>query len=774
MKTLVAALGLACLFSFAFGQETVEKIEILGNERVTREAMLYYLSAREGGVYDEAALRRDFRVLWSTGFFSNITIDSERGERGRIVKITVAENPVVKDITYKTGKRLKESDIVNKLKEKDDFILPYSYLSPSKIQRVKGTIATLLAEKGLSDGDIDAEIAKRGRNEVGITFRIREGTFAKVGEVVFEGSPGLHRDVLAEAMKNNKKHDFLTWVAGKDTFKENKLNDDLAALKRKLQESGYMEAIVGEPRIGDTTRRSIFLKKQRMKSIAIPVHAGERYTVGGVAVEGNKLLAARSLRSMIKFKAGNWYSSKVREKAVEKIVELYRNYGYIYAQVMPVESLDPVRKRVGVVFNISEGEAAYLHRLEFKGNVFTKDKVMRRELLIREGDRFSLALFKDSLLRLKQIGIVDVDKEPDVKPDAEDPTQVDVSLSVKELQRNNLQFSAGYSGYEGTFIAGSYSTVNLLGTGESLELMAQYGKRVKNYSIGFTEPYAFELPVSLGFTIYNRYVYYPYLYTQQSLGANFSVGFRVKGFWRSNVTYGYENIDVGPTSSEDDATAGAYYNPYYYGGSYGYGKYHVGSLSTALYRNTVDSPLTPTSGSLYLVGCKVAGGPLGGEIGYIKPQFEWAFYHRVVGRGVIGLHLNYEFIKPSGTSGVPFWERFYLGGERSIRGYEIYTIGPLTSDGINKGGEKSLVMNAEYIIPVGGPLYTIFFFDAGNAFSRHERVRLDNLYTSAGLELRVFVPALRVPFRLIFAYNNRLVRTETSHFAFRFAIGTTF
>jgi outer membrane protein insertion porin family len=774
MKRLAAACLLAGLASAAFGQETIEKIEILGNMRVTREAVMYYLSAREGGFFDEGALRKDFRVLWSTGFFSNIRIESEPGDRGRIVKITVAENPVIKDITFQTGKRLKEDDIVNKLKEQDRHILPYSYYNPAKVQRVRTTIAALLAEKGLASGEITAELAKRGPNEVSLTFQIKEGDRARVGEVIFEGSPGLHRDALAGAMKDNKKHDLLTWVAGKDAFKDNKLDHDLDAIKTKLQASGYMEATVGAPRISDKVRRNIFFKKLSMKSITIPVRAGERYTVGDVTVEGNKLLAARKLRSVIKLKEGEWYSSKVREKAVEDVVEIYRNFGHIYVQVMPVESLDPVHKRVGVVFNVSEGEAAYLHRLEFKGNVFTKDKVLRREMMVREGDRFSLAMFKDSVLRLKQLGLVDVDKDPDIKPGAEDPTQVDVWIGVKELQRNNLQFSAGYSGYEGTFVAGSYSTVNLLGTGESLELMAQYGKRVKNYSIGFTEPYAFDLPVSLGFTVFNRYIYYPYLFTQQSRGANISSGFRVKGFWRSNVTYGYEFIDVGPTDSDDDETTGAYYNPYYYGGAYGYGKYHVGSVSTAIYRSTVDSPLTPTSGTLYLVGLKVAGGPLGGEVAYIKPQFAWTFYHGLIGRSVLGLHLNYEFIKPIGSSSVPFWERFYLGGERSVRGYEIYSVGPLTSDGINKGGEKSFVFNAEYSIPVAGPLNTIFFFDAGNAFSRHQKVSLGDLYTSAGLEFKLFVPALRVPFRLIFAYNNRLVRAETSHFALRFGIGTTF
>jgi outer membrane protein insertion porin family len=773
MKKLTAAGLLLGLAAAAFAQDTVEKIELVGNLRVTREAVLYYLSAREGGIYDEASLRKDFRVLWSTGFFSNIKIAAEPGTTGRIVRITVEENPVIKAIVFKTGKRLKEDDLVNKLKEKDQFILPYSYYSPAKVQKVRATIGTLLAEKGLTGGDVTAQVERRGPTEVNLAFQIREGDLARVGQVIFAGTLGLHRDALMGAMKDNKKHDLLTWMTGKDTFKENKLEGDLASIRTRLQANGYMEATVGEPQISDIRKSSIFFKTLTMKSITIPIRAGERYRVGEVNVEGNKLLAAPRLRSLVKLDDGGWYSAKAREKAVEKIVEIYRNFGYIYAQIMPVESLDPVHKKVSVVFNVAEGDPAFLHRLDFTGNTFTKDKVMRREILLREGDRFSLAVFKDSLLRLKQVGLVDIDKEPDVKPEVEDPSQVDVKVGVKELQKNNLQFSAGYSGYEGTFIAGSYSTVNLLGAGESLEVMAQYGKRSTNYSFGFTEPYAFDLPISLGFSIYSRRVYFPYLYNQKSTGASLSSGFRLIGFWRSNLTYNYEFIDVGPTSDEEDSAYGSY-NPYYYGGSFGFGKYHVGSVSATVYRSTIDSPLTPSRGSLYLAGVKIAGGPLGGEVQFVKPTFEWTRYQPIVGRSVLGLHASYEFIKPVGSMSVPFWERFYLGGERSIRGYEIYEVGPLSSGGINTGGEKSLVINAEYIIPVAGPLNAIFFFDAGNSFSRHQRVDLGNLYTSTGLELKIFVPALRVPFRLIFAYNNRLVRDETSHFAFRFAIGSTF
>ena len=219
---------------------------------------------------------------------------------------------------------------------------------------------------------------------------------------------------------------------------------------------------------------------------------------------------------------------------------------------------------------------------------------------------------------------------------------------------------------------------------------------------------------------------------------------------------------------------GSGYNPYYYGGGYSYGKYNISSFSPTIYRNTVDSPLTPSRGTLYLASCKFAGGILGGDISMIKPRFEWTLYKPIIKNTSLGFHIEYQFIKAIEDSAIPFWERFYLGGENSIRGYDIYTIGPRNEEGYNMGGEKSLVFNAEYIIPIGGPVYAILFYDMGNAYGPDQKVDFSDMYSSAGLEARIFVPALRVPFRLIFSYNNRIARMGDSNFKFRFAIGTTF
>lgn len=762
LLTIFALLSLPLL-----SQEIVEKIEIIGNERVTRETILYYLSSREGDYFNPDSLKRDFRVLWSTGFFANLRIEEENGTKGKIVKIYVEENPVIKNISYKTGKKVKENDIVNKLKEKDEYVLAGSSYSPFKIQKIKKTIQDLLVEKGLQAAEVDVDTVKKGRSEVEVLFKIEEGPKVRVAAVEFAGKPKLPQSILQEAMKNNRKHGLLSWITGKDVFKQNKLEEDISLIKKKLQEYGYMEATVGEPRFEEVTKRTIFFKKQKMTKIIVPVNAGYRYQVGEITIEGTKAISTDYLKQLIRLKKGDVYNIKLREKSVESIGEIYRNGGFLYAQIVPVESLDPRRKIVNVAFNIYEGEVAYLNRLEFKGNTYTKDKVIRREMLLREGDPFMLALFKDSLLRIKQLGLVDVEKEPDIKPNPKDPQQIDVTLNVTELQRNNIQFTAGYSGSEGSFIALSYSTVNFLGAGENLEITAQYGKRIKNYVFGFSEPYVFDYPVTLGFNIYDRYIILPYLYDRKGKGIDFMVGGRIYRYWRANLTYSFEYVDIKlPEESE-------FFDPIYYY-MFGLGNYKVSSLNPSIYRSTVDSPLTPSRGTMYLASCKFAGSFLGGEIDIIKPNFEWTWFIPLFRNHSVGLHLSYEFVRPLKNSEVPFWERFYLGGERNIRGYDIYTIGPRSEGGTNLGGEKSFVFNAEYIWHVGGPLYLISFFDMGNAYARSQKITLKNMYSSTGLEARVFVPALRVPFRLIFAYNNRKIYETDSNFAFRFAIGTTF
>lgn len=768
-------LSLFILIIFVFltsslsAQQIIEKIEVIGNDRISQETIIYYLSSREGDFYNEALLKKDFKVLWSTGFFSNLRIEEQDGNRGKIIRIFVEESPVIKSVIFRTGKKVKENDIVNKLKEKDEFIAAHSHYNPYRVQKAKRTIKELLEDKGLQAARIEAELVTRANNEVDLVFRINEGARLRVGEVVFVGRTKIPDGFLIEAIKANRQHNLLNLIGNKDVFKKNKIEENLAEIKKKLQEYGYMEATVGEPRFEEITKKNALFSRQKMMRIIIPIDPGHVYRTGEIKIEGNKFFTTKYLQTLVKLQPGDIYSSKRREKTVESMGESYRNFAFLYAQIIPVENLDPKKKVVNVTFNIQEGEVAFLRRLEFKGNTFTKDKVLRREFLLREGDRFSLAIFKDSLLRLKQLGLVDVEKEPDIKPDPENPTQIDVNLNVKELQRNNIQFTAGYSGYEGSFVAFSYSTVNFLGAGETLDLTLQHGKRVKNYSFGMSQPYIFDKPMTVGFSIFDRKVTIPYLYTQFAKGIRLMYGTRIYGYLRFNLNYSFQKQIMEVPSYQDEEGQQYYYNPYFYPG-----KYFVSALEPMLYRSTIDSPLTPSRGTMYTVAFRYAGSFLGGGVHLYRPRFEFARYQPLFARHVLGLHVEYQFIRPLDNHEVPYWERFFLGGEQSIRGYEYFTIGPRDEKNILIGGTKSLVANVEYIIPLGGPLYAILFYDVGNALQKSEKFNPKNMYSSAGLEMRVFVPALRVPFRLIFAYNNRKIYLDDSNFAFRFAVGTTF
>ncbi|HPW18075.1 MAG TPA: outer membrane protein assembly factor BamA, partial [Candidatus Aminicenantes bacterium] len=602
MKKPLLLFLLLALPGLLAAQEIVEKIEIVGNDRVTPETVLYYLSVREGDLYNPDQLRRDFRVLWSTGFFADIKFEELPGTRGRIVRITLQENPVVRAVTYKTGKKVKENDIVNKLKEKDQAILPYSYYSPHRIQRIKDTITDLLYEKGLLASKIEAEAVKAGRNEVDVVIRVDEGPKVRVGDVVFEGPTKVQASRLTWSMKDNRPHTFFNWVASKDVYKENKLDAAAAAVKKKYQELGYMEASVGEPRTESFERRSVLFKTQKMMRLVFPVTPGYLYRTGEVKVEGSQSLNLKAIRSLVKLETGKIYSIKDREKSVDDIAEVFRNGGFVYCQVVPIENLDPKNKVVTVTFHITEGEVAYLNRLEFRGNTYTKDRVIRREMILREGDRFGMTMFKNSILRIKQLGLVDLDKDPDIKPDPDDPAKMNVTVNVKELQRNNIQFTAGYSGYEGTFVAFSYSTVNFLGAGETLELSLQQGKLVKNYSFGFTEPYLFDKPITAGFSVYDRktdYTFY-HLYKQKLRGVDLTTGLRLFGMWRANLTYTLQRIEMAYPE-------GSYYALLYRNLS---GKYFQSSITPMVWRSTIDSPLTPSRGTMYSASLKYAGGPL--------------------------------------------------------------------------------------------------------------------------------------------------------------------
>jgi outer membrane protein insertion porin family len=748
--------------------EIIEKIQIEGNKKVSHETVQFYLKSRPGGIYDEEKLKDDFKVLWETGFFENIRIESDNGVNGKIVRFILTENPLVSTVTYKTNKKVKVSDITQKLQDNNITIQAFSYYSPAKILKAKKIITDMLLEKGFNQVSVIID-EKNDNGQIALTIQVDSGPKTRIANVVFPGlnakllSPGF----LRRGMKNNQPHSLLSSIMSKDVYNREKINDDLEEVRQRLQQKGYLEAKVGSPELSWITKKTVFGKIQKMLILSIPVEMGPRYRIGDISIEGNKIIRGDFLKQMITLKKGDVFNIKKRNKSVEEIQKIYGSFGYFYAQVVPRENLDPVKQIANLIVNVQENEVVYLGKLEFKGNTFTKDHVIRREWFLREGFRLNINALEDSIKRMKQLGLVTIEKMPEIKPDPQDPQKINITAEVREMNRQMINFNVGYSGYEGWFVAAGYSTQNFLGMGETFSLNLQQGTIAKTYQFAFTEPYLFNTQANFGIDISKTYYRYPNLYTRQGEGFNLSTASRFWKFWGASLIYSWENISISDVNE-------SYMQNSYYSYLYAEGKRIISAFSPTIYYSTVDSPIFPRSGSKFLVNYRYTGGFLGGDINSHKLKLEFVKFQPLWRNHVLGLHAVYEGIEPFGGKAIPFYENFFLGGERSIRGFDVYTLGPRNSSGTILGGNKSVIFNLEYAIPLSQQFSFIFFYDVGNTYDSNTPIKLKDVYQSTGLELKIFIPMLNVPFRLIFAYNYRLLNANDQHFVFRFAVGPSF
>lgn len=742
-----------------FGQAKIEKVEITGNIRIPRETILYYFDCPEGASFDTESLEKGMKALWSTGFFADIEVAERQGKEGRVLILTVEEYPVVKELVFDKGEEIKEREILEVLQEKNLDLSRYSVYDPQKILQIITTLEGILADKGFNQGTVTSEIHGIGNSEAEVVIHIREGPRFRIGEIVFEGKPKLKKSILLGAFKSNQEHNLFSWIKGTDIFREARLNDDLDNLRQTLGAHGYAAARVGEPRIEEVLKRRVFGGPQSMKRIIIPVDAGDIYEVGKIRMQNSGLVSTQQISQQIHLEEGDRYDEYRINQLAKKIESLYQDKGYFNARVLSEEHMDPKSRKVDLTFNIQEGAEVFLGRLNFSGNTITNDGVLRGIVLIPEKEKFRLDLFSKSIEKLLRLGIVKIEDRPDIAPDPDVPSQIDVQLKVVEVHENQWQLGGGYSGYQGVYLGGSVSAVDCLGAGEIFDLSLEYGDRSKVYEMGFSKPYLFDDLVSVSFRLFYQDILYPELFVRKGKGLQGGVEAQIKGYWWGALNYRFEGINAAPSGMEAvDSTVGQ----------------NLGAATVYLYRDTVDDLFFPTEGARCLLSFGYAGSELGSDIQYIKPELEGALFFPLAENHTLGFHLAYRSIIPVNDSEIPYWEKFYLGGERTLRGYDVYSIGPQDEDGRNIGGEKSLVVNAEYIIPVFDSLASVLFCDAGNAFRRSQDVALDGLYWSSGVEIRMKIFDFQIPFRFIFAFNNRLLRAGDSHFAFRVAFGASF
>jgi outer membrane protein insertion porin family len=780
----------------------IERIEIVNNRYLQKETLLFYISTKPGDRYSVERLREDFRRLWDTGFLDDLYVEVLEGTQGAIVRFHVAERKRIQIIDYRGSKEFSQSDIEEALKENDADIRIDTFYDPAKARRVEAIIKVMLAAKGRPFGEVKHETKNIGGSGQQLSFIITDGPKAKIQEIEFEGNEIYSDGQLRGALKKIKPAGLwnLSWLGGKTTYTEEKWlgggedpQGDRGRLEDYYLDRGYVTVNIGQPRIEYSDGKSGFFKKSAVKwmKLVIPIEEGEQYRLGELSFEGLTVLKEDFVRDYIKLRTGEVYNESKFKKAYEKLRDLYGTLGYFQWTGATDRRPDPEQKVVDVVVRMDEDQQYFVGQITFVGNDTTKDKVIRREVFMNEGSVFNTEALKMSIQRINQLGYFKpMEGAPDIRPNRDEDNKVDVTFQVEGQNRNQFTFGGGVSGLEGTFINGSFSTTNFLGAGETFSVYVQSGRRTKNYSLSVTEPYFLDRPITAGVNLFKRKITYLSYgnvsgYTQDTTGISFTTGLQVGRWSRALLNYSYQMYEITEVDPAD------FNDPYYgrgYGGSFGstlnplffgdLGKRRESAITPSLIYNTVDNPWTPRAGMRQTATFQIAGGPLGGTVNYFRPNFESITYIPHTSRTALGLRGQVAWILSYGEGQpLPLYQRYFLGGETQVRGYPIRSIGPTDSTGRAIGGNKLLLLNAEYYVDVFGPLRMLLFFDAGQAFLEKENMNFQDLRISYGVEGRFVMPVLNVPFRLIYYFNpNRSARDSLYIPAkgFKFAVGTTF
>jgi outer membrane protein insertion porin family len=798
----------------------------------------------------EQVIVADFRRLWATTFLDDLSIETvdvrfANGVVGKVIVYNMEERQRVRLVDYPGAEKVDQTKIEEELRNRGIQIRIDSFVDPGTIRRVSGIIRELYAEQGHMYAEVRPEITEvaGGPKRIHLSFHVTEGPRVRIRDLEFVGNDRMGNRTLARRMKENKPRGLLGFILGGGTYRVDKFGEDADRLIEHYRDRGYITAQIGQPdlRILEDDKDG----RNRWVQLRVPVTEGRQYRIGDFTFEGNEIVKDEALLSLFKVKPGDVYSEKDIRKGLDKAREVYGAGGYYefvaYPDLTPrdMPPMDnglegPPRPGpsaaagngapiVDVVMRVTEGQQYFVNRITFTGNTTTRDNVIRRELRLVEAGVFNTEALKYSIRRLNQLGYfkplegdaISVEKTPDTD------NRVDVALRFEEQNRNQLTFGAGVSQFDGFFGQLAFQTSNFLGRGETFTISAMQGNRARNYQLAFTSPFLFDRPMTAGVDLFVREIRFIGQFTQASVGGNLVYGFQTGDFSRMFVNYSYEQVRVKDLNPLYETLT--VQNPFLEDSLLiGQGQRRVISKITPSWVfNTVDQPIFPSSGSRYTLSLELAG--VGGNTQFVNPRVEGIWYIPLNQRTSLGFRAQGEYITPFGsTVNLPIFEKLYLGGEYSIRGFDLRTVGPRDlNTGLVLGGNKSLLFNAEYLINIVSQVRLVLFADAGQVRDRGENFAwkedvirfsapgrlvsdiFDPFYvfnpinqplditsevvgqasafkSSLGAEIRFFMPVLNVPFRLIFAMNpNRYGVFDNQlqperKYRFRFAVGTTF
>ncbi len=830
-------------------QQLVESVDIQGNRRLRDDDLLYYIKTRPGDVYNVQQLERDLRELNALNFFDKTAtrVLTEEGSRGGVVVIfEVKELPIIRDLQFEGAKALQESDILKEFREKRVGISKEAVYNPVNVQKANRVIRELLAGRGFPNAKIEVKEEEVSATSIALTFVVDQGNKSRIIEIEFEGNEVFKDRELRGAMELVKKSGLISRFKGQDVLDLRKLQYDLQKnVGEYMRSKGYFQARIGEPRVeGLGYKRTGILpfiviplpllsSKDDTLKIIVPVTEGRIFRVGELKVEGNSIFSEEQILSYVGLRKGEIADGKrLRNALSEDLPKIYGSQGFVLFSAEPDPEFkdNPTNPKEGIVdvkITIDEGKQFRLRRLEFTGNTFTRDRVLRREMLINEGDIYNQIGLERSVLRLNQsqyFDPIDKDKDVEIRTDEENG-DVDLVMKVREKGRQQIQFNGGISGIGGSFFGLEYSTNNLFGRGETFALNFGLGNRSSNFQFSFQEPYFRDRPITVGFSVFGSKSKFfgegtflstnndailggldpnfgatvdeENLFTQTTYGASIfataplSEVFFKKSRWttfsRVGLTYQYSATKIADpaVNSGNDPTK---FIPILFDQPN-----ITTSRATASFvydtRQPSSNGIDMQNGRQFALNVAFAG--LGGDVRTYQPTLSYSQFIPLrrkrsnnpevfgfrIQAGTIGSFAVTDKIRNAGSlsfiSGIPYYERYFLGSENDIRGYQSRAISPIApiesylttrnvvvatnatgtpvvdpelsaaqssllttlgtftgTAGANPlltganlrpiGGDTQFLGNFEYRIPIFGPVVLAAFADVGTVFNRNK------------------------------------------------------
>ncbi len=736
-------------------QPVVGKITVEGNQRIQTEVIRENIKQPVGSPLSELTVNDDILRLFKLGYFDSVIVYEEPYGKGINLIYSVVERPLIKSIEFKGN-----SEISNdKLKEALTF-KPRSFFDKAAISASIDKIVDMYKAKGYYNVQVTYEVMPVSAMEVNVEIHVHEGQVVRISAINFIGNHAFSSKVLHSKMESSTP-DLLSFITGSGKFNEAELDRDITRLTMFYMDSGYINIKIEQPHI--------FLNPDgKTIDIVINLEEGNRYRISSIDIQGDLLFPKDKLMEKVHTKTGEWFNRSKLMDDIFRLTDMYTNNGYAFANINPETAINDKDKTVAVVFQINKGLLTYINRITIIGNTKTRDKVIRRQMRVWEGELYKENMIKESKDLIKATGFFDNVDISTSKGTAEGNTEkMDLDVKVKEGHGGMAMLGGGYSSYQQFFVTAQIQLQNLAGLGTQLSLMAQVGGITKQYSISYFDPYFLDTRWSMSTSLYNMSNIYPG-YTTNDTGGTFQLGYWLIDRLRIYANYGY-----------DDAYFSSISNAY----SYLLQNGSTSAVTFGFVQDTRDNPLYTTRGSLLSGSAEYAGGPFGGTFTFLKFDASASRYFPLPFDSVFMINgrIGYGFVPGNGI--LPFTSRYFLGGINSLRGYNYRTVGPempalLTNTDplapttqLMYGGNKMIATTMEYVFPLikEAKIDGVLFFDTGNAYAENQQYLAAPLQMGYGFGIRWFTPI--APFRFEWGFPLNPRPTDQPN-VFEFSIGT--